>query len=63
MSMKKQDAIKLFGSTLTDLGNALGGKGKSAISQWPNELTEDQKNMVIGAAIRRKITVPEHLLE
>jgi UTP--glucose-1-phosphate uridylyltransferase len=61
--MKKKDAIKLFGSTLTDLGNALGGKGKSAISQWPEELTEDQKNMVIGAAVRKGIKVPKSLLK
>lgn len=61
--MKKKEAIKLFGSTLTDLGNALGGKGKSAISQWPDELTEDQKNMVIGAAVRKGIEVPEPLLK
>lgn len=62
-TMKKQDAIKLFGKTLQDLGNALGGKGRSAISQWNDDLSEDQKNMVIGAAIRKGIQVPEHLLK
>lgn len=61
--MKKTDAIKLFGSTLTDLGNALGGRTKSAISQWKDDLTEDQKNMVIGAAVRKGIHVPENLLK
>jgi len=61
--MKKKDAIKLFGSTLTDLGKALGGKSKSAISQWPDEITNDQKNMVIGAAVRKVIKVPDHLLQ
>jgi len=61
--MKKKDAIKLFGSTLTDLGKALGGKSKSAISQWPDEITNDQKNMVIGAAVRKGIKVPDHLLQ
>ncbi|MCK9394189.1 MAG: Cro/CI family transcriptional regulator [Methylobacter sp.] len=61
--MKKKEAIKLFGTTLTDLGNALGGKTKSAISQWPDDLSEDQKNMVIGAAVRKGIKVPESLLK
>jgi hypothetical protein len=61
--MKKQDAIKLFGSTLEHLGKALGGKGKSAISQWPEILDEDKKNMVIGAAYRRGIKIPDHLLD
>jgi UTP--glucose-1-phosphate uridylyltransferase len=61
--MRKKEAIKLFGSTLSDLGNALGGKGKSAISQWPDDLSEDQKNMVIGAAVRKGIKVPESLLK
>lgn len=61
--MKKRDAIKLFGSTLEDLGKALGNRGKSAISQWPEELDEDKKNMVIGAAVRRGIKVPDELLK
>jgi hypothetical protein len=63
MPMKKQDAVKLFGSTLSDLGKALGGKGRSAISQWPDDLTEDQINMVIGAAVRRGIYIPESILK
>jgi len=63
MPMKKQDAVKLFGSTLSDLGNALGGKGRSAISQWPDDLKEDQINMVIGAAVRRGIYIPERILK
>jgi hypothetical protein len=41
----------------------LGGKGKSAISQWPDVLSEDQKNMVIGVAVRRRIKIPESLLD
>lgn len=62
MGMKKRDAIKLFGSTLEDLGKALNGRGKSTISQWPEELDEDKKNMVIGAAVRRGIKVPHEFL-
>lgn len=61
--MKKKDAVKLFGKTLSDLGNALGGKGRSAISQWPDELTEDQTNMVIGAAVRHGIHIPDALIK
>ena len=61
--MKKSDAIKLFGTTLKDLGEALGGRGKSAISQWPDVLDEDKKNMVIGAAVRKGIKIPDHLLD
>ena len=59
--MKKQDAIKLFGKTLDDIGNAVG-RGKSAISQWPDDLNDDQKNLVIGAAVRRGIKVPKEFL-
>jgi len=61
--MTKKEAIKLFGTRLEDLGNAVGGRGKSAISQWPDILDEDKKNMVIGAAVRRGITVPEEFLK
>lgn len=61
-TMKKKDAIRLFGSTQEELGKALGGRGKSAISQWPDDLSEDQKNMVIGAAVRRGIKIPKELL-
>jgi len=60
--MKKQDAIKLFGTRLEDLGAALGGRGKSAISQWPEILDEDKKNMVIGAAVRKGIAIPKEFL-
>lgn len=61
--MTKQDAINLFGTRLSDLGDALGGKTKSAISQWPDVLDVDKKNMVIGAAVRKGIQVPDYLLK
>jgi hypothetical protein len=61
--MKKDDAKNLFGGTLESLGKALGNRSKSAISQWPDELTEDQVNMVIGAAVRHGIVVPEEWLK
>lgn len=60
--MTKKQAIGLFGTTLADLGLAIGGRGKSAISQWPDLLTDDQINMVLGAALRRGINVPKELI-
>lgn len=59
--MKKEQAKKLFGGTLTDIGNAIG-RTKSAISQWPEELTDDQINLVLGAAVRRGIDIPKDYL-
>lgn len=59
--MKKQDAINLFGGKSINLANAVG-KGKSAISQWPEILDEDKKNIVIGVAVRKGINVPKELL-
>jgi UTP--glucose-1-phosphate uridylyltransferase len=59
--MKKSEACKLLGGNQTKLGKILG-RGKSAISQWPDELTEDQTNLVIGAAIRRGIKIPKEFL-
>jgi len=61
--MKKSDAVKLFGTKLSDLGSALNNRGKSAISRWPDELDDDQTNMVIGAAVRRGIKIPRNLLD
>lgn len=46
----KQDAINLFNSQ-KELGDALG-ISKSAVSQWPDILTQRQINEVVGAAIR-----------
>ena len=49
--MKKRDAISLFGSTQSALGAALGIT-KSAISQWPDDLTQPQIDWVTGAVVR-----------
>jgi hypothetical protein len=59
--MKKQDAIKIFGTRSTHLARALG-KTKQAIHLWKEDLTEDQKRMVIGEAILSGKKIPEHLL-
>lgn len=50
MSMTKTDAIQLFGSQ-TALARALG-LTDSAVSQWPEELTQERIDRVTGAAIR-----------
>jgi hypothetical protein len=60
--MQKREAIALFGTTNNDLAEALG-KGKSAISLWSDKLTPDQYNMVVGAAVRRGIVIPGHLID
>ena len=59
--MTKEQARKIFGNRYSDLAKAVG-VGKSAISQWPDELDETRKNIVIGAAIRKGIVVPAELL-
>ncbi|WP_373278002.1 UTP--glucose-1-phosphate uridylyltransferase GalU [Andreprevotia lacus] len=48
--MNKQEAIHLFGSQ-TRLADALG-LGRSAVSQWPDELAQRQADQVRGAALR-----------
>lgn len=48
--MTKHDAIAIFG-TASALADACGVT-KSAVSQWPGELTERLANEVVGAAIR-----------
>lgn len=48
--MKKSDAIKIFGNQ-SKLAQALG-LSKSAVSQWPENLTHYYSDRVIGAAVR-----------
>lgn len=57
--MTKSQALKIFGGN-NKLAKALG-KTPGAVSQWREELTEDQKNLVIGCAIRKAIEVPDEL--
>lgn len=49
--MNKRDAIRLFGSTVTELASALG-LTRSAVSQWPERLRQAQADRVMGAAVR-----------
>ncbi len=51
--MNKNQAADLFGNR-TKLAAALGIT-KSAISQWPEELTQEQVDRVIGAAVRLSV--------
>lgn len=59
--MLKSDAIKIFGTTAVDLGNAVG-LTKGRISQWDDELTQKQTDLVIGAAVRLGKPIPESFL-
>ena len=60
--MKKQDAINLFGGKAIYLAKAIG-RGKSAISQWPEDLDNDRINLVIGAAVRSGLKIPKNLIK
>ena len=60
--MTKQNAIDLFGKGLKPLGLAVRRKS-SALSQWPDVLTDDQRDLVIGAAVRLKKKIPKELLQ
>jgi hypothetical protein len=55
--MLKQDAVDLFGGRAVHLAAALEVSG-AAISRWPDELTVEQADRVIGAALRLGI-LPE----
>lgn len=59
--LKKSDAVKMFGKG-KHLAAALG-KTPGAIGHWDEDLTEDQINMVVGAAYRRHIPIPESVFK
>lgn len=57
--MRKSEAIQIF-----DSGAALAravGLSRGRISQWPDELTQKQADLVIGAALRLGKTLPPEL--
>ena len=50
-AMKKSKAVALFGNSAASLARAVG-LSRSRISQWPENLTQKQSDLVIGAALR-----------
>ena len=52
MAMKKLDAAQYFGSQAA-MARALGIT-RSAVAQWPAELTTDQADRVVGAYLRTR---------
>lgn len=59
--MKKSDAIGIFGSGAS-LGRAIG-VSRGAICYWGKNLTTQQTDRVIGAAIRLNKITPEQAKE
>jgi len=59
--MTKQTAIQIFGNR-TELAKALN-RTPTWVSRLPENLTEDQANLIVGAAYRLKKQLPkmEHL--
>lgn len=49
--MTKKEAAAIFGGKYTQLAAALGITS-GAVSQWADELTREQEDRVIGAAVR-----------
>ena len=60
--MKKQIAAELFGNQ-SALGRAVG-RHRATISQWPDELTQQQSDEITGAAIRlrKDIEIPNAVI-
>lgn len=57
LSMRKSEAVSIFGRTQSDLARALGIT-KSAVSQWPDELDQEKTDRVLGAALRLGVDMP-----
>ncbi len=55
-AMRKSEALQIFGSQ-TRLADALG-LGRSAVSQWQDELSLKQSDQVLGAALRLGLLTP-----
>lgn len=60
--MTKTEAIQIFGDSAVALAKAVG-LTKARISQWDDELTQKQADLVRGAAVRLGKSIPEHLRE
>lgn len=57
--MTKDEAAELFGGKHADLARALD-MTRGGISQWPDELTIEQTDRVLGAAMRLGKPIPRH---
>lgn len=60
--MTKQEAADIFGGVHAELARALD-MTRGGISQWPDELTDAQRDRVIGAAIRLGRAIPERFMK
>ena len=56
--MTKKQAIDILGGTHQKVADALGIT-RSAVTQWPEELRQDQVDRVIGAAYRLRLLPTE----
>lgn len=52
--MKKTDAIRLLGGTVSEVARAIGIKSQ-AVTQWPEELPRRIEDRVIAAIARRSM--------
>lgn len=58
--MTKDDAIKIFGTTASDLARAVQVEPQ-AIYQWPDVLGKRQLDAVAGACLRLRKKIPAEL--
>ena len=49
--MTKNEAIAMFGGTRSALADAIG-RDRLTIYRWPEQLEQDQVDLVMGAALR-----------
>lgn len=52
--MTKEQAKQIFGGTDRKMADAIGVT-RSAVTQWPEVLTQEQEDRVIGAAVRLRL--------
>lgn len=57
MTLTKHQAIAIFGNQ-SEIARAVG-LSRSAISLWPEQLTQRQSDLILGAALRLGKPVPE----
>ncbi|RLJ20002.1 hypothetical protein DJ031_06740 [bacterium endosymbiont of Escarpia laminata] len=55
--MRKREAVDIFGGSIPDIAKALS-ISRQAIYQWQDDLSQDQADRVIGAALRCGKKIP-----